>query len=139
MINQFIKKTVVLVILFSFIFLITGCALPSLSRFSVEEDDIEEIFRTTSVVTLNWSYGDISSIQSYKVYYRAHGDSNWIYLNTISESTSYLLEISNSVIGNGSWDFGVSAVDSSDNESEIHSCMDIAADPSTGWYLLWVK
>jgi hypothetical protein len=131
------KKVIKTVIACGFIFYITGCALPNLSRFSVDNDDVEEIFRSAFLVTLNWSYDDITVIESYNVYYKAQGESSWILLDNVPAALP-LLEISNTQIGDGTWVFGVSALDSLGNESDIHSSLEATADPATGWYLLWV-
>lgn len=134
--NHFISKVRVVFILFSLI--ISGCAMPSLSKFTVDETDNEEIFKSTTDVTLLWADVNTITVESYKVYYKPHGDSTWILLDSIpSSSPNY--EISHSQIGNGIWDFGVSAVDELGNESKIHSSLEVTANPNTGWYLLWAK
>lgn len=131
------KRVFRTIIACGFIFYFTGCALPNLSRFSVEESDIKEIFRSAFLVTLNWSHEDISTVDTFNVYYKAQGESTWILLDTVPAALP-LLEISNTDVGDGSWVFGVSAVDALGNESEIHSSLEATADPNTGWYLLWV-
>lgn len=124
---------------FILLLLMASCALPTISGFEVEDTGVAEIFRSTSTVTLNWSYDPASETESYNIYYRAHGDSQWIFLENIPATAVPAFEVSNSMIGDGSWNFGVSSLDISGMESEIHSSLDVEADPETGWYLLWAK
>nr|MDA3812581.1 hypothetical protein [Spirochaetaceae bacterium] len=88
--------------------------------------------------SLAWNYDEPATIQSYKLYYKANEDIEWILLDTIP-ATVPIFEVEHATIGDGSWDFGVSSVDLLGNESEIHSSLDFNADPTTGWYLLWVN
>lgn len=131
------NKLIKTIIAFGFILYFTGCALPNLSRFSVDNGDVEEIFRSASVLYLEWVDDDNPQPASYNIYYRDYLDEDWILLGNIP-ATDPTLEIDYSQFGDGSWVFGVSALDSQGNESKIHSSLDNTADPNTGWYLLWV-
>jgi hypothetical protein len=87
-------------------------------------------------ITLEWD-PPASSVKSYRIYYREHDAVLWIFLTEITATDEPQYSIDFAEMGPGTFDFGVSAVDYSDQESDIHTSLDITADPSTGWYLLW--
>ena len=120
-------------------FIITTCALPTMTGFEVEKTGVEEFFSSSPDITIAWSDDNPSNVQYYNIYYRAHGDSTWIFLNTAPPNAFPSFTVEYSDLSDGLWDFGVSSVDNDNIESEIHSSLDIEADPTTGWYLLWVE
>ncbi|MBN2656306.1 MAG: hypothetical protein JXR86_04540 [Spirochaetales bacterium] len=110
-----------------------------MARYSLiqSNDRIVEIIKTDREITLEWeSYSD--SDVSYNLYFKIHGSPLWRSLDTVYNGTPRF-SLSISRIGEGSWDFGVSAVDSEGYESEIHSSLDYSADPAAGWYLTWME
>lgn len=119
--------------------------MPEISRFTEDDPNVKEIFRTTPTVTLTWEYIEPGTIDSYRIHYKIRGDTDWTSLGTTSAADpQYIIHHSSSggTIGNGKWDLGVTAVKVNDTkvmESEIHSNFDIDAVPTTGWYLLWAK
>ena len=134
------QKIIVGFLFFTFIYFISifsSCAMPTISKFTVDEV-LEEFFKTTDSVTVVWTHDDQSAIDSYNLYYKNHGESDWIQLNTAPISKNLpLYRIEYDSLGDGLWDIGVSALDEV-SESEIHSSLDSDAEPS-GWYLLWAK
>lgn len=119
-------------------FFSSSCAMPTISRFEEEDVSIQEVFKSASTVSVVWIYDESTAIESYNLYYRAHGSSRWLLIDTIS-SIAPMFTVDHNVMGDGKWEFGVSAVDSLGTESEIHSSLDDTAEPSSGWYLLWIK
>jgi hypothetical protein len=118
--------------------LFSGCAMhdPDFFEEFVINGQAIEVHSQQDTVTIAWD-PPATPVQAYRIYYREHGDVVWIYLDEVSATGSpeYVLHISQ--FGEGSYDFGVSAVDPSDTESDIHTSLDITADPTTGWYLNW--
>ena len=82
---------------------------------------------------------DFLPVVSYKIYYRIHGMNDWILLDLIPAEQNPKYTIYHSDLGNGSYDFAVSAVQISDSESQLHSSLDISADPVGGWYIIWLR
>jgi hypothetical protein len=99
-------------------------------------DDAEVKITSATQITLEWD-PPASSVKSYRIYYREHDAVLWIFLTEITATDEPQYSIDFAEMGPGTFDFGVSAVDYSDQESDIHTSLDITADPSTGWYLLW--
>lgn len=79
------------------------------------------------------------AIESYNVYYRVHNTETWNLLDTIDAVPYPNYTIQHSLLGDGLFDFSVSAVAENGEESNLHSSVDPNADPVGGWYLLWVK
>lgn len=89
-------------------------------------------------IIIKWDTPDGTSPSSYKFYYRAHNDINWIYLTEINSTSTLELEVDYTTLNTISKDidFGVSAI-YSDGESLVHSSLDTTANPSSGWYVHW--
>ncbi len=135
--------------------LISHCALPDMESFT---EDMESAVRTPTAtaqpssaepieintrdekITLAWD-APTGSIDTYRIYYREHLTPPWEELDEIpSASTEYEIQHSSNPagLGNGSWDFGVSAV-SDGEESGIHDSLQPTASPTSGWYVIWDK
>ena len=116
----------------------SGCAMydPGVFGEIVINGQAIPIKTQQDTVTLAWDPPS-GPVETYRIYYREHGVLMWEMLDEIAATPSpeYVLNIAQ--FGEGSFDFGVSAVDSSDQESAIHTSLDITADPTTGWYLIW--
>jgi len=138
--NGIIKFLYIFLISFFFIPLLYSCAMPTISRFSADEQsrEVEELFRTTTSISLAWNYDTPSEVDYFKMYYKPHGSNDWAYLDSTNTATP-VFEISHDSVGDGSWDFGVTSINLSGTESDIHSSLDTTAEPDTGWYLLWKK
>ncbi len=82
---------------------------------------------------------EVLPIVSYKIYYRIHGMPYWRLFDIVPASQFPKRTIYHSELGNGTFDFAVSAVLQDDRQSGIHSSLDLDADPTGGWYIIWVK
>ncbi|MFW5880734.1 MAG: fibronectin type III domain-containing protein [Spirochaetota bacterium] len=92
---------------------------------------------TGSSFTLAWDDRDPGDpVASYNVYYRSHGSYEWIYLGTTGDATTSY-EVTTSLLDHGSYDFAVTAVSESGEESEPHTSLCDDADPETGWFVEW--
>jgi hypothetical protein len=79
----------------------------------------------------------------YRVYYRTHswgGGAPWKVLRELPAGIGTTkLKITKDNLGYGLYDFGVTALDVSGAESEIHTSLDMTADPICGWYISWIE
>ena len=90
---------------------------------------------TADQVVLAWD-APPGLVQSYRVYFRIHGETDWVLMEEIPAVPSPQYTVLHSTLGNGQFDFGVIAVYASD-ESAVHTSLDQTASPQTGWYLEW--
>lgn len=137
------KKTGTLVLsstFFLILILSNSCNMPTISRYAaeeiVEEETVTEVIKSGSFIEMEWDYYPDEPVDYYNFYYREHGSSSWIFLKSTNSDTAEVT-IAYSELGKGSWDFAVSAIDYSGNESELHTSLDETAYPVTGWYLTW--
>jgi len=116
----------------------SGCAMYDPSIFGALQDDSKPEKKMTSEaqITLAWDPPS-TPVQSYNIYYRIHDEALWNLLAEIPAAAEPLYTISIDDLGPGTYDFGISAVDQDDNESALHTSLDITADPKSGWYLSW--
>jgi hypothetical protein len=77
-------------------------------------------------------------VKAYKIYYRIHDMPCWSLLAVIPAERYPKHVIYHSEVGNGPFDFAVSAVILDNRESNRHTSLDLSADPVGGWYVLWV-
>jgi hypothetical protein len=77
------------------------------------------------------------ALSSYRIYWRQHGSGVWNLLAEIPVTPNPALSISHSELGNGDFDFAVSAVNMTGHESRLHSSLDASAIPFGGWYIVW--
>lgn len=78
-----------------------------------------------------------NTVDSFNVYYRIHGDIDWIILRNVPASTTPSLTVSRVDLTHGVYDFAVTSVDVMGNESDMHTSFDSTAYPATGWFLDW--
>ena len=118
----------------------SGCAMYDPDIFGTLQDDskYEKKITSEAQITLAWDPPS-TPLQSYNIYYRVHDEVFWNLLAEIPATAEPQYTISIDDIGPGTYDFGVSAVDQDDNESALHTSLDITADPKSGWYLSWTK
>ena len=99
----------------------------------------------TEYIQLEWDSpsGDevnaLPPVVLYKIYYRVHGMEDWVLLDLIPAEQNPKYIVYHSDLGNGSYDFAVSAVQINDIESQLHSSLDISAAPIGGWYIMWLR
>jgi hypothetical protein len=119
---------------------IPGCLMYAASEF-MPEQDAEDLGKPTqssaAQITLAWD-PPAGSVVSYRVFFRIHGTAGWVQLADVPASPTPEYTVANATLGNGEFDFGVTAVYASQTSS-MHSSLDASADPSTGWYLKWQR
>lgn len=106
-------------------------------------EDSNQIIVNSDHITLAWDSPDIEEVQecsvtSYKIFYREHSTSKWTLLTEKTDLSELSYRINHKDIGNGEYDFAVSAVYNDSVESSYHTSLDNTADPDTGWYILWL-
>ncbi len=153
MINKKVKifvRPLCLIMLFCMMAVTSNCALATISAFkysketTIEDDDgaavgndPEELFSVDDQITLAWD-APPSAVDTYKVLLRVHDTQDWLLLqDNISAAAPLEYTVLHEPALNGLWDFGVVAVDDMGEESVVHNSMDVTADPSSGWYLIW--
>ncbi|MBT3273899.1 MAG: fibronectin type III domain-containing protein [Spirochaetales bacterium] len=130
------------------------CALIGLSALIVfsfsacslfePNDNPVEILVKSQALTLAWdapAYSGTypgSEIVSYNVFYRVHGASDWTLLSEVEADSSPSLKITGDELDFGFYDFAVSAISESGEESPLHESTDTTADPIIGWYVNWI-
>ncbi len=99
-----------------------------------------QIISNTESIVLEWDppQTDIL-VKSYKIYYRQKDTFYWIFLDEITAYENPRYVVYHSDLGNGFYDFAVSAVNKSGQSSVLHTSRDQNADPINGWYLFWVR
>jgi hypothetical protein len=100
------------------------------------------LVRTAESLTLQWDpppydLGPVTRVVSYNVYYRKHGGASWSLLQTTPATPAPEATLNRSLLGNGSFDFAVTAVNSLGESSPVHSSLDANAFPPGGWYVVW--
>jgi len=95
----------------------------------------ERIVLNTAEFTLMWDPPAVSGV-SFKLYSRPQGSSTWSVLldNLVSPQAT----INQTHLSYGTYEFAVSSVNASGDESVLHTSLDANADPSTGWFIEWV-
>jgi hypothetical protein len=112
-----------------------GCPLYNPSAFVQHADEIASI---ANQLTLQWNPPTSGPTPvSYTLEYRIHGTTTWQFLATLPATSQPGYTIQHSVLGNGSFDFAVSATDSTGATSPLHTSLDQSADPTSGWFISW--
>ncbi|MCG8571770.1 MAG: fibronectin type III domain-containing protein [Spirochaetes bacterium] len=83
--------------------------------------------------TFEWNQPDSQVPDYYKVYYKVHNSTDWIFLAN-SSTLSYIVHFDDLEEDQYDYNFGITAVYGS-NESLLHHSLDGNADPSKGWYI----
>ena len=125
----------------------SSCALYDLSALIKYDDtatelsdsaDIQQIVRTDDELTLAWDPPP-DPVQSYRIFFRGHGSEDWQQLAEIDAVPSPQYTVLHSRLEDGTYDFGVTAVNIEVAESDVHCSLDPTAHPDTGWYVKWMK
>lgn len=130
-----------------FTLLISACPLynpaafiqPQTTSGGQSQTGPSDVLSTASQITLQWDppASGASQVVSYTVSYRTHGTSTWNTLAAVPASAQPSYTVLRSAVGSGSFDFAVSAVDSTGASSPLHTSLDPTANPTSGWYLTW--
>jgi hypothetical protein len=102
------------------------------------------IIVTAESVRIAWDPPGINNdtqvpVAAYKVYYRLHGMVYWTLLDLIPAEQNPGYTVYHKELGNGSYDIAVQSVSSDVHESNLHSSLDLDADPLGGWYIIWLR
>ncbi len=123
--------------------LLFSCNLFQKNENENENEKMEFIVKGDSF-TISWDYGSLNTSNyvnkaaKYKIYYRIHGNNSWTFLDEIISENNLEYTITDKALDYGIYDLGVSSVNIKDAESEIHSSLDLTADPFSGWYINWI-
>jgi hypothetical protein len=116
---------------------VTGCQYSSTPVQIVSKDDSIELKWDPPSSDKSNIFGDV---EYYKICYKTHNiDTLWKCLDTIPAEKNPNFTVYHSALGNGSFDFAITALYSKNRKSLIHSSTDVLADPPGGWYLLWAR
>jgi hypothetical protein len=88
-------------------------------------------------VTLAWN--GVPAAVSYRIHYRRHGRRDWRLLDEVPAEPLPQYTVRHESLGNGTFDFAVTAVYGDGEESELHTSLDPMAVPGRGWYLRWTR
>lgn len=134
--KYFYTRAYFLAVLTLFLLILSGCSLGS-GRNS------QELQVRSNKITIAWDPPVISmkygpfSITSYNIYYREHGTQHWIFLDSTENIENWEFVIQHEILGNGKYDFAITAVYKSGLQSPYHSSLDPDAEPFYGWYINW--
>jgi hypothetical protein len=98
--------------------------------------DPADVLTEQPQVTLAWDPPP-TTVETYKLLFRVHDTNDWYLLGQIQAEPNPQYVINHADIGNGIFDFGVVAANSQGQDSNMHTSLDITAQPDTGWYLVW--
>lgn len=132
------RKYIIFVLLTLVLSSFFGC------RLAMSTDEPLEIVVKGNSFVLAWDPGrpdipnDPNGAVRYKVYYRAHGSTDWRFLMEIESSTNPECRITEEDMNYGKYDLAVRAVNIQEQISELHSSLDSAANPFSGWYINWI-
>jgi hypothetical protein len=98
----------------------------------------------SKTLTLEWDPPAVQfptaplALSSYRIYCSLHAARQWSRIGEIPASTRLQFTIHHADLGDGAFDFAVTAVDVVGGESSLHTSLDTTADPTGGWYVLWM-
>ncbi len=123
-------------LLLAALILAAGCRLPDLSRAQAP------LVWTSESLILDWdpaadSLPGMLQTASYRVYYRTHSSGPWVLLGEVPAGGGPQILIHHAQLGDGSFDFAVTAVNPVGQASPLGSSQDLDASPFGGWYLIW--
>lgn len=129
----------------AFLAAVEFCFFSACLMYMAEEflpaQDIEQLAKPTessaAQITLGWD-APSGSPSAYRVYFRIHGQTDWVQLAEILATPSPEYTISWDTLKNGEFDFGIVAVYDA-TQSGMHTSLDKSASPETGWYLKWQR
>jgi len=107
--------------------------------------DSREIVYQSPRLTLAWDppissvAGTTTEIAKYYLYFRERGSLSWWYLGAAAASPHPQYTVHHQRLGDGFWEFAVSAVTAQGGASDRHSSVDECADPFGGWFVFWLR
>jgi hypothetical protein len=104
------------------------------------QSPVELLFSAKAIV-IEWSPPSLNGkpfpVVSYKLYYRNHDQAPWEFLSLVPANSTPACTLQFDTLKGGNYDFAITSVDSSGEESVFHSSLDQNAEPAGGWYLTW--
>ena len=97
--------------------------------------DASKISLQGTSFTLAWDPPADEDVSTYRVYFRFHGDEEWIELDEIDGATTHYT-VTYPDLDYGEYDFAVTSLNN-EEESDYHTSLDSTAMPETGWFLDW--
>ncbi|MBI9097868.1 MAG: hypothetical protein JEY91_05300 [Spirochaetaceae bacterium] len=132
------KKYVYIIFGLIILLLNSSCRLPLMKADYLEIDVKGESFTITWEDNLNRGFRSINRTDKYIIYTRTHGAISWKVLDEIDATADPEFSIDYTMLDPGIYDLGVSSVNLRGQESDIHSSLDMTADPFCGWYIKWI-
>ena len=131
------KKIVFLVILISSLgVFFYSCQYTAKPQLIVVHDD---------TITLSWDPPDFNTLEviwpivSYKVFYRRYGGFSWSLIAEVEAKQRLAYTLNHDEVGDGLYEFAVSAMNEKNYMSTLHTSIDQNANPFGGWYVLWLN
>ena len=102
-------------------------------------EPVQKISNAESI-TLEWDPPLVDIyVDSYRIDYRKNDLSYWVLLDEIPAYENPRYTVYHTYLGNGFYDFAVSALNKERQSSILHTSRDQNADPINGWSLFWVR
>ena len=126
-----------------FLLALTGCRW--FQDINFVSADSRRIVHLSDQLTIAWDPpavnipGSQSEVAAYRIYYRKHGTAYWRSLDIIQARSHPQYTIKHEILGDGLYEFAISAISVKGGSSPLHSSLDINADPIGGWHVLWLK
>jgi hypothetical protein len=129
-----------LLICFLLVGLLSGCVLYDPTAFLKGTPAAKAVMVESSAdqIVLQWD-PPASEVTKYLVSFRIHGESNWVPLGEVPAVPLPEFPVLYASLGEGDFDFAITAENSTGEKSNLHMSLDPTAQPPTGWYLHWKK
>jgi hypothetical protein len=121
-----------------------GCALYDLEVFQQTAEETSRagtpimVESSADQITLEWDPPS-SEVVKYIISFRIHGQDEWVPLGEIMAVPAPEYTIQYATLGDGDYDFAITAENNTGVKSGLHMSLDLTAQPPTGWYLRWRK
>lgn len=99
---------------------------------------LEPVLVEADSFVLAWNDDSPDSAARYTVFYSMHGTEDWTELTSVSSENGLQIEIDESLLARGEWDFGIISSSNAGEDSAMHTSLETSAIPTTGWYLVWI-
>jgi hypothetical protein len=138
------KVKVQLLLLFLFFLLVgflSGCVLYDPTAFMKGKAPAANpvmVEASADQIVLQWD-PPASEVAKYIVSFRIHGDADWVPLGEIPATPVPEFPVLYASLGDGDFDFAITAENTVGEKSNLHISLDPTAQPSSGWFLRWRK
>ncbi len=133
-----------LLLLFLFFLLVgflSGCVLYDPTAFlkgKAPTADPQMVESSADPIILAWD-PPASEVAKYIVSFRIHGESSWVPLGEVPAVPAPEFAVQYATLGDGDFDFAITAENASGEKSNVHMSLDPTAQPPSGWFLRWRK